>query len=118
MLPDLLARREALEREVEELEVVVKEMEDCDPAELADARAELEAVESGLGEKTGVWEGLKGEMEEAVRESEELAERKQRYLEEIRAADQIREAYRGWSSEEINKHRGKHPSSLFLLRQE
>ncbi|KAK4141877.1 uncharacterized protein C8A04DRAFT_13710 [Dichotomopilus funicola] len=107
VLPDLLARREALEREVEELEVVVREMEDCDPAELADARAELEEVENGLAEKTRMWEELKGEMEEVVREGEQLAERKQRCLEEIREAEQMREAYRGWSSEEINKHRAQ-----------
>jgi kinetochore protein Spc7/SPC105 len=112
VLPALLARKEALEKEKEELEEAEQELAEIDPQDLEDARAELAAVDKALAEKTRRLEELKKELGEATEGLDDLAQKKQLCLDEIREADRIREECRGWSTDEIVKHKGK-----FLLFQ-
>ncbi|KAL2178754.1 uncharacterized protein P884DRAFT_196911 [Thermothelomyces heterothallicus CBS 202.75] len=106
VLPDMVKRLEALELEHQELEAVARELADSDPQDLEDARAELVAVDKSMEEKTRKLRQLRRELDESVQGLESLTQQKQQYLEEIRQADKIREECRGWSSEEVNKHKG------------
>ncbi|KAK3310438.1 uncharacterized protein B0T15DRAFT_564435 [Chaetomium strumarium] len=103
VLPGMVKRLEALEREREDLETVAEELADCDPKDLEDARDELVAVDKSIAEKARKLEELRRELEESAEEVDSLAQQKQRYWEEIKQADKIREECRGWSSAEINK---------------
>ncbi|KAK4155517.1 hypothetical protein C8A00DRAFT_41878 [Chaetomidium leptoderma] len=103
VLPDMVKRLEALEREKEDLEAVAQELADCDPQDLEDARAELLAVDESIIEKNKKLAELARELDESVQGVEALSQQKQQYLEEIREADKLREECRGWSSEEISR---------------
>jgi kinetochore protein Spc7/SPC105 len=111
ILPDLVKRFEALELEHGDLEAVAQELADCDPQDLEDARNELATVDKSIEEKTRKLAELRQELDESVRSVEALTLQKQQYLEEIKEADKIREECRGWSSEEIRKHKGKPAST-------
>ncbi|KAK4250780.1 hypothetical protein C7999DRAFT_28609 [Corynascus novoguineensis] len=106
-LPDMVKRLEALELEHADLEAVARELADCDPQDLEDARAELAAVDKSMEEKTRKLQQLRQELDESVQGLESLSQQKQQYLEEIREADKIREECRGWSAEEIRKHKAQ-----------
>ena len=112
VLPDMIKRLEALELEREDLEAVAQELADCDPQDLEDARAELTSVDKSIEEKNRKLAELRRELDESVQGVEALTLQKQQYLEEIREADKIREECRGWSSEEISKHKGKPAQAL------
>lgn len=107
VLPDMVKRFEALEAERENLEAVVQELEDCDPKDLEDARAELAAVSRAVAEKTRKVEELRQQLDEAAESIESSTKQKQQCIDEIREAEKIREECRGWSSAEINKLKGK-----------
>jgi kinetochore protein Spc7/SPC105 len=112
VLPGMVKRLEALEREREDLEAVAEELADCDPKDLEDARDELAAVDKSIAEKARKLEELRRELEESNEEVDSLTQQKQHYSEEIKQADKIREECRGWSSEEINKFKGKQGITL------
>ncbi|GAB1311067.1 Spc7 kinetochore protein domain-containing protein [Madurella fahalii] len=103
VLPDMVKRFEALEIEHENLEAVARELADCDPKDLEDARAELAAVDKNIAEKTRKIEELRQQLDESVESIESCTKQKQQCLDEIREADKIREECRGWSSAEISK---------------
>lgn len=107
VLPDMVRRLEELELEQANLEEVARELADCDPRDLEDARAELVAVDKGIADKTGQLEAMRSELDEAGESVEVLAKQKQQFLEEIREADRVREECRGWSAEEIGRLKGK-----------
>ncbi|KAL2257355.1 hypothetical protein VTK26DRAFT_288 [Humicola hyalothermophila] len=103
VLPDMVKRLEALELERENLEAVARELADCDPQDLEDARAELAAVDASIAEKAKKVADLERDLQESVGGIEALTIQKQQCLEEIKEADRIREECRGWSSAEISK---------------
>ncbi|EAQ92612.1 hypothetical protein CHGG_00847 [Chaetomium globosum CBS 148.51] len=107
ILPDMVKRFEALELEHGDLEAVAQELADCDPQDLEDARSELASVDKSIEEKTRKLAELRQELDESVQSVEALTQQKQQYLEEIKEADKIREECRGWSSEEIRKHKAQ-----------
>ncbi|KAL2270010.1 hypothetical protein VTJ83DRAFT_2194 [Remersonia thermophila] len=107
VLPGLAARREALEREKVELHEAEQELAGIDPQDLEDARAELAAVDKALADKSRRLEELKRELEEAAEGVDDLAQKKQLCLDEIHEADRIREECRGWSVDEIAKHKAQ-----------
>ncbi|KAH7635050.1 hypothetical protein SMAC4_02835 [Sordaria macrospora] len=102
VLPGLTKRYGALERELENLEDVERELEDCDPEDLAAARAELSELGKTIAEKSKRVEELRQQVEEYQTGVQSLADQKHQCLEEITAADKIREECRGWSSTEIS----------------
>ncbi|KAL1840632.1 hypothetical protein VTJ49DRAFT_240 [Mycothermus thermophilus] len=107
VLPGLVARREALERERVELQEAEQELADIDPQDLEDARAELAAVDKALADKSRRLEELRRELEETAEGVDDLAQKRQLCLDEIREADRIREECRGWSVDEIVKHKAQ-----------
>lgn len=102
VLPGLTKRCGALERELENLEDVEKELEDCDPEDLEAARAELTELDKTIADKSKRIEELRQQAEEYQAGVQSLADQKQDCLNEIAAADKIREECRGWSSTEIS----------------
>lgn len=102
VLPGLTKRYGALERELENLEDVERELEDCDPQDLEDARAELTELDKIIAEKSKKIEAFSQQVEECQTGVQSLSEQKQQCLDEITAADKIREECRGWSSTEIS----------------
>lgn len=106
VLPGLTKRYGALERELENLEAVEKELEDCDPEDLEAARAELKELDKTIAEKSKRIEELRQQAEEYQLGVQSLADQKQDCLNEIAAADKVREECRGWSSTEISSLKG------------
>ncbi|EAA35726.1 Spc7-domain-containing protein [Neurospora crassa] len=102
VLPSLTKRYGALERELENLEAVEKELEDCDPEDLEAARAELTELDKTIAEKSKKIEELRQQVEEHQTGVQSLADQKQQCLDDITAADKIREECRGWSLTEIS----------------
>lgn len=118
VLPGVLARYEKLAKEHADLETYVEELAECDPEELKSARDELVSVESDIEAKKREIAELRGRLEETESEIEQVSSRKQECLEEIKEAEKIREECRGWSTTEINLHKGTlHFHSLLAPRQ-
>ena len=107
VLPDMVKRFEALELENANLVEAAQELADCDPQDLEDVRAELTAVDQSIAEKNKKLAELRRELDESVGQVEALTQQKQQCLDDIREADKVREEYRGWSSEEISRLKGK-----------
>ncbi|KAK1837245.1 kinetochore protein spc7 [Podospora conica] len=102
VLPDMVKHFESLEREHEDLEEVARELEDCDPEELQNARKELVAMDKAIAERKRKMEELRGQIEVSQTSAESLTKQKQQYLEEIQEADKTREECRGWTSTEVS----------------
>lgn len=116
VLPEMLRQHEELEREHESLEALERELANCDPQELEEARVELISMDDAIAEKAKKIAELQQQLEESTDSVETNLRRKQQCLDEIREADKIREECRGWSTEEISKLKGKqHTSHSFLI---
>lgn len=107
VLPDMIKYFESLESEHEDLEEVAKELEDCDPEELQNARKDLVSMDQAIEERKRKIEELRAQIEVSQTSADSLAKQKQQYLEEIQEADKIREECRGWSSTEVSAIKGK-----------
>lgn len=105
-LPGLLVRYEKLAKEHADLETYAEELAECDPEELKSARDELVGVESDIEAKTREIAELRSQLEKTETEVEQVSSRKQECLEEIKEAEKTREECRGWSTTEINLHKG------------
>ena len=110
VLPGVLARYEALSKEHADLKVYAEELAECDPEELRGARDELVGVESDIEAKKKAIAELRGELGVTESEIGEVSAKKQECLEEIKEAEKIREECRGWSTTEINLHKGMYTS--------
>lgn len=115
IVPDLVRKYEALAQENEELEAVARELADCDPADLEAARADLVAVGGEIEEKSKKLAAMRQQLEESEESIRDLTARKQQCLDDIKAADQVREECRGWSLSEIATLKGMSTSSLRRL---
>ncbi|ODA77534.1 hypothetical protein RJ55_07163 [Drechmeria coniospora] len=102
VLPDVVARHQALEEECGNLEEAAQELADCDPAELEAARKELSRVESDIAEKKKLIGDLRQALEKSTSDVEALRERKQECVQDIEKSERTREECRGWTSGEVN----------------
>lgn len=102
ILPALTKQFESLSRECENLDAVATELEDCDPAELDSARADIVEVENDLEAKTQELAQLREQLQETEQNIERLAEQKRNCQADIKEAEKVREECRGWSSSEIS----------------
>lgn len=107
ILPAMTKQFEALGRECSNLEAVASELEDCDLEELESARSDLLAVDDDIEAKTRETEELRRELQETEQNVDQLVERKQQCIAEIKAAEKVREECRGWSSAEISSLKSK-----------
>ncbi|KAK4208793.1 kinetochore protein spc7 [Rhypophila decipiens] len=107
VLPGLVKRFEDLKVECEDLEAVQREIEECDPLELQNARGDLVALGNEVREKSRRIEELRKRVQESDGLIESLSGQKERALREIREAEKVREECRGWSSGEIQVLKAK-----------
>ena len=106
-LPAFVEYLEALQQEQNDLETAARELADCDPEELQAARSELTAIDEELEAKKAKIAELRAELERTDSSIGDAKASKQASLEEIQAAEKIREECRGWSSEEISSLKGE-----------
>jgi len=114
ILPEMIKRNEALERQHEDLEVAARELADCNPADLESARSDLLSVDKLIGEKKRKIAELRAQLEERESAISALNESKQHCLQEIEASEKIREECRGWSCEEVASLKGKQIAPFFF----
>ncbi|KAK3694770.1 hypothetical protein B0T22DRAFT_397650 [Podospora appendiculata] len=107
VLPAMVKRFEALEREHEDLVAVAQELAECDPAELEEAREELVSLDAGIAEKSKKIAELRRHLIESESIIELSTNLKQQCLDDIKEAEKIREECRGWSSTEISALKAK-----------
>ncbi|KAK5992720.1 Kinetochore spc7-like protein [Cladobotryum mycophilum] len=102
VMPAVMSRYESLLEESSQLEEVVKELADCDPVQLENARDELVTLDEDIAEKKRLIAKLRRDFQESEADVEQLSAQKQKYLEEIKEAEVVREESRGWTSNEVN----------------
>ncbi|KAL7787393.1 hypothetical protein V8C37DRAFT_390588 [Trichoderma ceciliae] len=102
VMPNLVSRYESLLEESSNLEEAVRELADCDPAELQATREELTSLDDDIAQKKKLIAKLRQEFEASEADVEELAARKTQCLAEIEDSERIREECRGWTSTEVN----------------
>lgn len=106
ILPQLIKQVEHLSDEEADLQTAAEELANCDQEELSDARQNLIAVDADVEAKKYLIAELRKQLEGKEAEIAAGLERKERYLEDIREAEKIREECRGWSSKEISALKG------------
>jgi kinetochore protein Spc7/SPC105 len=101
VVPGLVQQLESLQEEHENLQAVARELAECDPAELEEARSQLASLDDDIDQKTKKIAVLRQQLDESETSIKDLTSRKQSCLDEIRASEKIREECRGWTSTEI-----------------
>ncbi|OTA64085.1 Spc7-domain-containing protein [Hypoxylon sp. EC38] len=102
ILPQLVERFESLQIEHSNLQSSAEELADCDPEELEVARSELTDVDADIEEKMKQIEQLRQQLGETESDISELTQQKKNYMSDIQEAEKVREANRGWTSNEVN----------------
>jgi kinetochore protein Spc7/SPC105 len=106
ILPQLIKQVEQLSGEESDLQLAAEELANCDQEELNDARQNLIAVDADIETKNQLIAELRKQLDGKEAEIAAGLERKERYLEDIREAEKIREECRGWSTNEISALKG------------
>ncbi|KAK3394380.1 hypothetical protein B0H63DRAFT_532490 [Podospora didyma] len=94
VLPDIIKRSEAIEREHEDLAAAARELADCDPRELEAARADLVSVDKDIAEKAKRIAELRSQLQESEKGIETMTKQKQECLDDIKEAEKTREEFR------------------------
>ncbi|KAI1413978.1 Spc7-domain-containing protein [Hypoxylon sp. FL1857] len=102
ILPKLVEKFESLEIEHSNLQSAAEELADCDPEELETARSELTDVDADIEAKMKQIEQLRQQLGETESGIAELSQRKKECVADIQEAEKVREANRGWTSNEVN----------------
>lgn len=106
VLPTLTDKQEHLDVEYKRLQQRHDELNSCDRQDLEQAREQLVAVDAELEEKRRLVAQLQEELEDKEARIEAAKDRKVECLQEIKAAERMREEYRGWSTTEVNDLKG------------
>lgn len=112
VLPDLILQAENLRQDESDLQLAARELADCDPVALNDARQRLISADSDIVAKKKMISDLQRQLEEKEAEINAGQKRKSQCLEDIRDAENVREECRGWTSTEINMHKGMSARSM------
>ena len=112
VVPELLEENERLRNEAQILQDQADELASSDHEELVDARERMVILDNELDAKRKMVADLQRQLEEQELGIEEIVERKQEYLGEIKEAEKVREESRGWSSAEVAALKGL----IFVLR--
>ncbi|KAH6900378.1 hypothetical protein B0T10DRAFT_470409 [Thelonectria olida] len=102
VMPPLQAHHDALVEESGNLEEIERELADCDPSELEDAREELSSLDADIEHKKRLIARLREEFQASEADVESLTLQKKQYLEDIKESEKVREECRGWTSTEVN----------------
>ena len=106
VVPELVEEHERLKSEAHILQAQADELANCDQEELNDAREQLVILDDELEAKRKMVADLQRQLEEHEQGIEEVVERKQEYLGEIKEAEKVREESRGWSGSEVAALKG------------
>lgn len=112
VLPALIEKHETLSTEHKQLQQRHDELNSCDREELEQTRESLVATDAELEKKKQLLAQLQQELADKEARIEAVKERKIECVEEIKAAERVREECRGWSTSEVNDLKG---ISRFLL---
>jgi kinetochore protein Spc7/SPC105 len=113
VLPPLVEQHGHLESECTQLQQRHDELNSCDREELEQAREQLVATDAELAEKRKLLAQLQQELADTDARIQAAKERKVECIEEIKAAERVREECRGWTTTEVNDLKGKHSSCPF-----
>ncbi|CAI6335713.1 unnamed protein product [Periconia digitata] len=102
VLPSLTDKQEQLDIEHKRLQQRHDELNSCDRNDLEQAREQLVALDTELEEKRKLVAQLQEELEGKEARIEAAKDRKVECVQEIKAAERMREEYRGWSTTEVN----------------
>ena len=114
--PELVEEHERLKNEAQILQAQADELASCDHEELTDAREQLVILDDELEVKRKIVADLQRQLEEQELGIEEVLERKQEYLGEIKEAEKVREESRGWSGSEVAVLKGMRFSTKLMDR--
>jgi kinetochore protein Spc7/SPC105 len=106
VVPGLVDKHSTLKAEAYNLQQVVEEMQNCDQEALRNAHQRLGSVDTEIAAKKKLLSEMQGDLQEKQRIIQAGAELKAEFLEQIRDAERIREACRGWSAREVNALKG------------
>jgi kinetochore protein Spc7/SPC105 len=110
VLPPLVDKQESLETECKQLQQRHDELNSCDREELEEARRQLVSTDAQIAEARRLVAQLQEELTRKDAHIGAAKERKVECVEEIKAAERVREECRGWSTNEVNELKG-----MFLL---
>lgn len=105
-LPQLFRQAEQLRREESDYQLAAEELANCDPEELNNARQRLIIVDADVVAKRQLLADLQRQLQGKEAEIESGKQIKMHCLEEIRAAEKVREECRGWTCTEISALKG------------
>lgn len=106
LLPALIEKHELLSLSSQQLQQRHDELNSCDREELEATREKLVDTNAEFEEKRQLLEQLQQELAEKEAHIDAIKERKVEYVEEIKAAERVREECRGWSTSEVSELKG------------
>ncbi|KAL1613108.1 hypothetical protein SLS60_001340 [Paraconiothyrium brasiliense] len=107
VLPPLQETQERLDTECRKLQQRHDEMNSCNREELEQARDRLVVVDTELEEARQLVAQMQQELAEKEARIEAVKERKVECIAETKAAERVREEFRGWSTTEVNELHAK-----------
>ncbi|CAA9965483.1 Spc7 multi-domain protein [Pyrenophora teres f. maculata] len=107
VLPPLIEKKEHLSIECKQLQQRHDELNSCDREELEQTREKLTATDAELQMKKQVLLRLQQELADKEQRIQAAKDRKVECVEEIKAAERLRENCRGWSTSEVSNLKAK-----------
>jgi len=112
LLPDLLAKHDALHQEAVRLEEAAASVSEEEQEELDTVRQTLGNVNEQIEEKKRMLEAMEKELQEQDELVEAYTEGKGECLAQISEAERVKESCRGWSIDEVSALKGRFFSNL------
>ena len=106
-LPSLLDHYERMREEYTELQRKAAELDDCDQDDLAQTRQQLITANQSIRAKQERLAALKQQSKQLDTSFEDAQDAKIENLQAIQEAQRVREQYRGWSTTEVSKIKGR-----------
>ncbi|KAI9816066.1 MAG: hypothetical protein M1827_002058 [Pycnora praestabilis] len=101
IMPQLVSTHERVLEECQQLQAQADELANCDQEELTETREKLVTVEEDIEVKKQLVEEMQKQLNMKEEGVEAVTERRKECLEEIKEAEKVREACRGWSASEV-----------------
>ncbi|KAJ5232281.1 hypothetical protein N7468_005237 [Penicillium chermesinum] len=102
-VPPLMEKHALLEKEANDLQILVEEMESCDQDELRETRKMLSNIDEEIEVKKRELRQLQEELEGKTVAIESGTEMRDEYLAQIQEAERMKEECRGWSARDISE---------------
>lgn len=116
ILPSLLQKFEQLQQDENELRTTAEELANCDQEQLSEARQRLVEVDRDIDAKKKLIADMRRELETTEAAIKSGIERKLVCQDDIKVAEDTREACRGWSASEVSALKSKSTLSRELAR--